>query len=108
LDTYTKNQVAMKWCYNNALKQDPGLKASRIDVTITVSSAGTVSNVSMPNQGTFLGGCLTDKIRRWKFRKSSELLILKSAILIFGRNLIKKREDHFREPLTRFLDFGLC
>ncbi|MFH0900480.1 MAG: GYF domain-containing protein [Pseudomonadota bacterium] len=69
---YRSNQVGMKWCYEHALKEDPTLKVSRLDVTITVGTSGAVSSVSMPNQGSTLSSCLSDRIRRWRFRKSSE------------------------------------
>ncbi|MBI4508475.1 MAG: AgmX/PglI C-terminal domain-containing protein [Deltaproteobacteria bacterium] len=81
---YTANQVGVKWCFEQALKKDPTLRISRIDVTITISAQGVVSSVIMPNRGTPLSDCLTDRIRRWKFRKATEELTTQFP-LIFQR-----------------------
>jgi predicted Zn finger-like uncharacterized protein len=82
---YRSNQAGMKWCYEHALKNDPEMKVSRIDVTIKIDAAGVVSSVSVPNPHTYLGGCLRDRIRNWRFRKSTEGLEIEFPLIFSQR-----------------------
>jgi hypothetical protein len=68
---YSANQTAVTWCYERALKDDPTLKISRLDVSIAIDASGLVKTVSMNNATTPLGTCLTQRIKGWRFRKST-------------------------------------
>jgi predicted Zn finger-like uncharacterized protein len=71
---YRKNQIAIKMCYERALKQDPLLRVPKTWVSIKVNMSGAVTSVSIPAlAGTPLGSCMRARISRWKFRKTSEV-----------------------------------
>ena len=70
---YQDNKLAVKLCYESALKKDPLLDVKKVYVNLTVAPTGLVSAVSMSDYAdTPLGQCLVSRIRRWRFRKSSE------------------------------------
>jgi hypothetical protein len=74
MQVYRKNQIAIKMCLERALKRDPLLRVPKTWVSITVQPTGSVSKVEIPSlSGTPLGKCLTSRIGRWKFRKSTEI-----------------------------------
>ncbi|HUS62956.1 MAG TPA: AgmX/PglI C-terminal domain-containing protein, partial [Kofleriaceae bacterium] len=72
-EVYKKNTLGVNLCYNSALKRDPLLSVTNAQVFLTVKTDGTVSSVSIPAlTGTELGGCLTKRIKSWRFPKSSD------------------------------------
>lgn len=72
--TYRKNQIALKMCYERSLKRDPLLKVPKTWVDVKVSLAGKVTAVTIKSlRGTDLGQCLVGRIRRWKFRETTEV-----------------------------------
>lgn len=73
MNAYRENQIAVRWCYENALKKDPLLDVKKIYVDMSVAPSGVVTSVRLSEQGnTELGTCLVSRMRRWKFRKSPE------------------------------------
>jgi predicted Zn finger-like uncharacterized protein len=66
---------AMKQCYNRALKNDPMLRLTRMDLRITVGTSGLVTEVrplSNASQSKILTDCLVGVVKSWRFRKSNE------------------------------------
>ncbi|MBL4632601.1 MAG: AgmX/PglI C-terminal domain-containing protein, partial [Kofleriaceae bacterium] len=71
---YRKNQIALKMCYERSLKRDPLLKVPKTLVNVKVGLNGKVSSVRIPSlAGTDMGQCLVSRIRRWKFRPTTEI-----------------------------------
>jgi hypothetical protein len=74
MQVYKKNQIAIKMCYERSLKRNPLLKVPKTWVSIEVATSGQVRSVTIPTlQGTELGTCLVQRIRRWRFRESTEV-----------------------------------
>jgi predicted Zn finger-like uncharacterized protein len=73
IEVYRKNQLGVNLCYTSALKRDPFLSVTNAQVFLTVKTDGTISSVSIPAlTGTELGGCLTKRIKAWRFPRSSD------------------------------------
>jgi hypothetical protein len=82
VDVYNANKIGVTMCYNSALKRDPLLTVRRADVQISVSPAGSVSNVSIPSlSGTPLGICLEKRIRSWKFPRATRVFTSQFPII---------------------------
>jgi hypothetical protein len=77
-DILEKGKIAnpgMKQCYNRALKNDPMLKLTRMDLRITVGTSGLVTEVKPLTNATksqILTSCLVGIVKGWRFRKSRE------------------------------------
>jgi predicted Zn finger-like uncharacterized protein len=69
--TYAANEVGLKRCYERALKADPETTVSKMVVTITITAAGTVSDIQVPPDGGELAACVATSLRNWRFRKST-------------------------------------
>jgi predicted Zn finger-like uncharacterized protein len=70
---YNDNKLGVKLCYESALKKDPLLDVKKLYVSLSVEPTGVVSAVSMSGYAeTPLGQCLAARIKRWRFRQSSE------------------------------------
>ena len=73
-DMAAKNSEGTKRCYIRAQKGALGFELSdlkKIDVTLTVSKDGNVTDVSLSSHGgDVLGQCLVSRIKSWKFRES--------------------------------------
>ncbi len=82
---YRANEAGLKWCYERALKADPMFRMNKINVTISIAKSGVVSEISMPDQSSTLGTCLTSRIRAWRFRKSTEGLNMQFDIMFARR-----------------------
>ncbi len=69
-----KYRFGTKRCYESALKKDPFLKVRRLKVTLTVAPSGKVSSARVQGRAasSFLGRCLQQRIKGWRFRASSE------------------------------------
>jgi hypothetical protein len=81
-----KMEIGTRRCYERALKEDPFLKVTKIKATITVTKAGSVSNVALSSmQGTPLATCLTAAIGRWRFRPSTEGIVSEFALVFEQR-----------------------
>jgi predicted Zn finger-like uncharacterized protein len=73
MNVYRDNRLAVKLCYESALKKDPLLDVSKIYVSLTVAPSGVVTKVMLSSHETSqLGTCLVQRMRRWRFRKSPE------------------------------------
>ena len=81
-------QTGIRLCYQHALKKDPTLNISRMNVTIGINSAGRVSSVQMAQrpQTQLLTQCLESRIKRWQFRKSTEGLNAEFPLLFARKN----------------------
>ncbi len=67
-----KQSLGTRRCYEQALRKDPFLEAKNIKVRLVVAASGVVTQVKLGSKGdTFLGQCLTARIRAWPFRKST-------------------------------------
>ncbi len=72
--TYRKNQIALKMCYERSLKKNPLLKVPKTWVDVKVGLSGKVTSVKINSlAGTPLGQCLVGRIKRWKFRTTTEV-----------------------------------
>ena len=70
--TYGANEVGLKRCYERSLKSDPAASTvSKMVVKITITPAGTVSDITVPDKGSDLGACVAGSIKNWRFRKST-------------------------------------
>lgn len=59
----------VRYCYESALKQDPGL-GGRLEMGWTIAGDGSVSDVRVVKNGTGsadVADCVKGKIARWKF-----------------------------------------
>lgn len=73
LAVYRDNRLGVKLCYERALKKDPLLDVRKVYVSLTVATSGVVTKVLLSShQESQLGTCLVQRMRRWRFRKSSE------------------------------------
>lgn len=82
----SKMEIGTRRCYERALKEDPFLKVAKIKATITVTKAGSVSNVALSTmQGTPLATCLAAAIGRWRFRPSTEGIVSEFALVFEQR-----------------------
>jgi predicted Zn finger-like uncharacterized protein len=84
-NAYVANQVVLMRCYERALKADPGLSVTKVMVTLTVAPSGIVDRVSIPQQSSALGSCLTQSIRSWRFRKTASEFTTEFPILFAKR-----------------------
>ena len=81
---YRKNSIAIKMCYERELKKNPLLKIPKTWVDIKVGLDGRVKGVTIPSlQGTPLGNCISSRIARWKFRKTTEIFSSRFPV-VFG------------------------
>lgn len=71
---YRKNQYSLTMCYKSSLKRDSLLKVPKTMVDVRVGLTGKVSSVRVGAlSGTDLGQCIASRIRRWKFRQTTEV-----------------------------------
>lgn len=67
-----KQSLGTRRCYEQALRKDPFLEVKNIKVRLVVAASGVVTQVRLGSKAdTFLGQCLTARIRAWPFRKST-------------------------------------
>jgi len=70
-----KNSSATQRCYMRAQRGEMGLELGdlkKITVTLDVDKTGAVNSVQLSEHGAdSLGMCLTNQIKRWKFRESA-------------------------------------
>jgi predicted Zn finger-like uncharacterized protein len=68
------NQAALKSCYERALKMDNRLTSGRMDITVSISTAGTVQRVVVNAPSSFLlvEPCIKGAVRRWVFPPNVE------------------------------------
>jgi hypothetical protein len=72
LSVVRRNQGSpgLKLCYERALKRDLSLANARVDVSVTIGLSGAVKRVNILNdryRGEYIGTCLAEVIRRWRF-----------------------------------------
>lgn len=74
-DMAQKNSSATQRCYMRAQRGEMGLEMGdlkKITVTLVVDKSGVVNDVQLSEHGTdSLGMCLSNQIKRWKFRESA-------------------------------------
>jgi predicted Zn finger-like uncharacterized protein len=70
-DTYAANEVGLKRCYERSLKADPTSNVNKMVVKITITPAGNVSEIDVPDRQTELGSCVANSIKGWQFRRST-------------------------------------
>ena len=67
-----KQSLGTRRCYEQALRKNPFLEVKNIKVRLVVAASGVVTQVRLGSKAdTFLGQCLTARIRAWPFRKST-------------------------------------
>ncbi|RMH41063.1 MAG: DUF4339 domain-containing protein [Deltaproteobacteria bacterium] len=70
---YRDNQLAVKLCYERALKKDPLLDVRKVYVDMTIAPSGVVTDVRLSDYAnTELGRCIVSRMRRWRFRQSTK------------------------------------
>ncbi|MBX3251678.1 MAG: AgmX/PglI C-terminal domain-containing protein, partial [Myxococcales bacterium] len=70
--TAQSNQLALRRCYETAIRGMPEAPAVRLDVEITVGTSGTVTRVSATGQSVGnLTPCVEQTVRRWRFPASA-------------------------------------
>jgi hypothetical protein len=80
------NQVALKLCYDRALKLDGRLTNGRIDVTVSIGLSGRVQNVILSSPARFymIGECIKTVVRRWVFPASGEEYATSFPLILQG------------------------
>ena len=84
LDKMAQARPAVKQCFNYALKTDPTLRISRLDVRLSVAPDGNVNEVkylSGSEKSQTLNQCLMTLLKRWHFKPSREGLTTDLPIL---------------------------
>ena len=77
--------LALKMCYERALKRDPLLEVPKSWMTVTIGSNGRVTSVVIPKLvGTGLGTCISQRVKSWKFRAGKGTFTGRFP-LVFGR-----------------------
>lgn len=68
------NQMALKSCYDRALKMDNHLTSGRMDITVSIAPSGTVKNVvvNAPSSFIMVEPCIKMAVRRWRFPPNFE------------------------------------
>jgi hypothetical protein len=68
------HKVALRTCYERALKRDEKLKVGRLEVTVSVGETGIVKRVSVdaPSEFATVSSCIRETVRRWRFPSSGE------------------------------------
>jgi hypothetical protein len=68
------NQMALKACYERALKMDNHLTSGRIDVTVSIGTSGTVQRVviNAPSSFILVEPCIKNAVKRWVFPPNVE------------------------------------
>jgi predicted Zn finger-like uncharacterized protein len=68
------NQAGLKSCYERALKMDNHLTSGRIDVTVSVTSSGSVQRVvvNAPSSFIMVEPCIKGAVKRWRFPSNTE------------------------------------
>lgn len=63
-----RHQNEIKYCYERELQKDPNLQG-KVAVMFTIDGTGSVieANVTEDTVGKAVSGCMTQRIRRWKF-----------------------------------------
>jgi len=67
-----RNKIQLQRCHERALRGMSSAPAVRMDVSLSVSAAGTVTTATAA--GTDFGGlksCIEQTVRRWRFPESS-------------------------------------
>jgi predicted Zn finger-like uncharacterized protein len=74
-DMASKNSTATNRCYMRAQRGEMGMEIGdlkKITVTLVVDKTGAVNDVQLSDHaGDSLGNCLSNQIKRWKFRESA-------------------------------------
>jgi predicted Zn finger-like uncharacterized protein len=81
-----ENQLALKTCYERALKRDDRLRSARIDVSASVGMSGIVKTVSLaaPPEFVTVESCIKNAVRHWSFPANSEEYQIDFPILLQG------------------------
>lgn len=68
------NQMALKSCYDRALKMDNHLTSGRMDITVSIAPSGTVKSVvvNAPSSFIMVEPCIKMAVRRWRFPPNFE------------------------------------
>jgi outer membrane biosynthesis protein TonB len=70
--TAQSNQLALRRCYEVAIRGMPEAPAVRLDVEVVVGASGTVTRASAAgNDVGQLKNCVETTVRRWRFPPSS-------------------------------------
>ena len=80
------NHVALKSCYDRALKRDPKLRLGRLDITVGVADAGSVRmvKVNAPPEFSAVSSCMQSTVRRWRFPPTGEYYEATFTMLLHG------------------------
>lgn len=68
------NQMALRSCYERALKMDNHLTSGRMDVTVSIAATGVVKSVvvNAPSSFIMVEPCIKLAVRRWRFPPNFE------------------------------------
>ncbi|HLK90103.1 MAG TPA: DUF2911 domain-containing protein [Polyangia bacterium] len=68
-----KGRPDLERCYQRALREDPGLGAAHVTVSISIGASGRVTKVALdpPPASKTLEGCLREVVARWPFPAST-------------------------------------
>src|SRR5262249_34036207 len=69
-NAYAPKEGGLKAGYDRPLKADPTSTVTKMVVKITISSRGSISEISVPEKSD-LGACVANSIRNWRFRRSN-------------------------------------
>lgn len=68
------NQMALKSCYERALKMDNHLTSGRMDITVSIATTGIVKSVvvNAPSSFIMVEPCIKLAVKRWRFPPNFE------------------------------------
>ena len=68
------NQMALKSCYERALKMDNHLTSGRMDITVSIATTGVVKSVvvNAPSSFIMVEPCIKLAVKRWRFPPNFE------------------------------------
>jgi hypothetical protein len=82
-----KGRPDLERCYQRALREDPGLSAARVTVSISIGASGRVTKVALdpPPASRTLETCLREAVARWPFPASSSAYETQVPLTLSGR-----------------------
>jgi hypothetical protein len=89
------NQDGLEACYQHALKLDPSLPISGMDVTVSVSAAGKVQQVAIdaPSSLAVVAPCVKSTVKRWRFPARAQSYATSFPLTFRGGNEIEEQDD---------------
>jgi predicted Zn finger-like uncharacterized protein len=81
-----ENQMAIKTCYERALKRDDRIRSGRIEATVGIGMSGIVKSVALaaPAEFSNVEPCIKQAVRRWAFPANSEEYSTQFTLIMQG------------------------